>query len=223
MTSPILSASKIIKSFLNPTPITVLNEVSLDLLPGEFVAIRGRSGEGKSTLLHILGTLEKPDAGRLVINGMDTKSSSLSVLRNDTIGFIFQAFNLLDDYSVLENVLMPARIARKSTALGSPARQRALDLLETVRLRPRMDFSTRLLSGGEKQRVSIARALINDPKILLADEPSGNLDTANREIVHQLLIEVCRKEGKTLVIVTHDQELAHLADRALTLKEGRLL
>ncbi len=223
MTSPILSASKLTKSFHSPTQITVLNEVSLELMPGEFVAIRGRSGEGKSTLLHILGTLEKPDAGKLIICGLDTANTSLSTLRNDKIGFIFQAFNLLDDYTVLENVLMPARIARKSISLESAARKRALDLLEIVGLRQRMEFPARLLSGGEKQRVSIARALMNNPEILLADEPSGNLDAVNRETVHQLLIEICRKEGKTLVIVTHDQELAHLADRVLTLREGKML
>ncbi len=223
MTLPILSARNLAKSFSSPTSVAVLKDVSLDLLPGEFVAIRGKSGEGKSTLLHILGTLERPDSGSLVIDGLDTAKIPLSELRQEKIGFVFQAFHLLEDYTVLENVLMPARIARKPTGPESEARKRALELLEMVGLIPRLDFPIRVLSGGEKQRVAIARAFMNNPKILLADEPSGNLDAANRETVHRLLIEACKKEGKTLVLVTHDEELARLADRILTLKDGTLL
>lgn len=223
-TSPfLLSASKISKSFAHPIAVDILKEVSFDLLPGEFIAIQGRSGEGKSTLLHILGTLEKPDSGKLIIDGIDTATTSLSSLRNDKIGFVFQAFHLLEDYTVLENVMMPSKIARKPTTSSSESKQRAFDLLQSVHLSHRLEFPVRLLSGGEKQRVAIARALMNNPKILLADEPSGNLDAANREMVHQLLIELCQKERKALVIVTHDQELARLADRILTLKEGQLL
>ena len=218
----LLTASKISKSFAYPLAVSILKDVSLNLHPGELIAIQGRSGEGKSTLLHILGTLEKPDAGTLLIDGIDTANASLSTLRNDKIGFVFQAFHLLDDYTVLDNVLMPSKIARKSTSKGSVQRQRALDLLEAVKLTPRLEFPVRLLSGGEKQRVAIARALMNDPKILLADEPSGNLDAISRELIHKLLIELCKKEKKALIIVTHDQELARLADRILTLKEGQL-
>jgi lipoprotein-releasing system ATP-binding protein len=222
MSDHLLIASKISKSFAYPHTVSILKDVSLNLLPGEFIAIQGRSGEGKSTLLHILGTLEKPDKGTLLIDGIDTANASLSTLRNDKIGFVFQAFHLLDDYTVLDNVMMPSKIARKPTTKGSTSWQRALSLLESVHLTHRLEFPVRLLSGGEKQRVAIARALMNDPKILLADEPSGNLDAASRELIHQLLIELCKKEKKALVIVTHDKELARLADRILILKEGQL-
>lgn len=223
MNTPILSARKLKKSFCGPTPVEVLKEVSLDLYPGQFVAIRGRSGEGKSTLLHILGTLEKPDSGTLCIGGLDTDKTDASLVRNEKIGFVFQAFNLLEDYTVLENVLMPARIARKNTAPNSPTHKRASELLELVGLQERALFPAKLLSGGEKQRVAIARALINDPDLILADEPSGNLDAVSCQTVQTLLIDCCRKHGKTLVVVTHDEELAKLADHRFTLKDGMLL
>lgn len=219
-TTPILSARNVKKSFSVPAHVEVLKGISLDLYPGEFISIRGRSGEGKSTLLHILGTLEKPDSGSLSISGFDTSRTSLSDLRREKIGFIFQAFNLLEDYTVIENILMPAHIARKNTSLNSPVYKRALELLQLVGLNERMRFPTKLLSGGEKQRVAIARALINDPDLLLADEPSGNLDAVNSSAIHQLLIDCCRKQEKTLIIVTHDEDLSKLADRTLTLKEG---
>ncbi|MBS3903174.1 MAG: ABC transporter ATP-binding protein [Anaplasmataceae bacterium] len=223
MTVPILSAHKLKKTFLNPMAVEVLKEVSLDLYPGQFVAIRGRSGEGKSTLLHILGTLEKPDDGTLFISGIDTKHTNTSILRNEKIGFVFQTFNLLEDYTVLENVLMPARIARKSTSSTSATYDRAIELLTLVGLQERLFFPAKILSGGEKQRVAIARALINDPELLLADEPSGNLDHTNSQIIQNLLIDCARKQGKTLVIVTHDEELSQLADHSFILKEGQLL
>lgn len=223
MTSAILSARKLKKTFSSPAPVEVLKDISLDLYPGQFVAIRGRSGEGKSTLLHILGTLEKPDTGSLFIDGIDTMQTNASELRNEKIGFVFQAFNLLEDYTVLENVLMPARIARKNTATRSPSYNRALSLLKLVGLEDRILFHAKLLSGGEKQRVAIARALINDPEIILADEPSGNLDSASCKTVQTLLIDCCRKQGKTLVVVTHDEELSKLSDHCYTMKEGQLL
>jgi lipoprotein-releasing system ATP-binding protein len=182
----------------------------------------GKSGEGKTTLLHILGTLEKPCGGTLQINGQDAIRGPCHTLRNQQVGFVFQSFNLLEDYSVLDNILMPARIGRISTAPSSPACKRALELLEEVGLKERADFPAKLLSGGEKQRAAIARALLNDPALLLADEPSGNLDSTNSEKIHQILIDCCRKKNKTLVIVTHDTHLAALMDKQFILKEGRL-
>jgi len=212
----ILQAQKIKKSF---GKLNVLKDVSLELSKGEFIAIRGKSGEGKSTLLHILGTLEKPDSGELIIDGLCTSQTSLNILRREKIGFIFQAFHLLEDYCVLENILMPAMIQRNEQG----AKERARELLEIVGLSNRADSPVRVLSGGEKQRVAIARALINDPSILLADEPSGNLDASNRENIHHLLIDACRKNNKALIIVTHDEELSCLADKVYTLKEGHLI
>ena len=182
----------------------------------------GSSGEGKSTLLHILGTLEQPSSGQLEICGQPTDTSSLPSLRNRHIGFIFQSFNLLEEDTVLDNVLMPARIAREPTHSRSPAYRRALQLLEKVGLSSRIRFLAKLLSGGEKQRVAIARALLNNPDLILADEPSGNLDYGNSQAIHQLLLMLTKEEGKTLVIVTHDSELASLCDKTYQLKDGKL-
>ncbi len=218
----ILSAKKLRKSYKGPQEVPVLNDVSLELKEGESLAIMGKSGEGKSTLLHILGTLEPPCSGSLHIKGQDALKGSLSLLRNHYIGFVFQSFNLLEDYTVIDNILMPARIGRLKTSLGSPLHKRALDLLEEVGLLERADFPARLLSGGEKQRAAIARALLNDPALLLADEPSGNLDTANSEKIHQILLDCCRKKGKALIIVTHDTHLATLMNRQLILRKGQL-
>jgi lipoprotein-releasing system ATP-binding protein len=209
----ILKASKIKKSF---GARHVLKDVSLEVERGQCIAICGKSGEGKSTLLHILGTLEKPDEGELFIDGQDASKIPLSQLRREKIGFIFQAFHLLEDYSVLENILMPAKISRRE----KEAVAKAKELLVSMGLQDLADSPVRVLSGGEKQRVAIARALINDPPILLADEPSGNLDAANKEMIHHLLLDVCRNKKKALIIVTHDKELSNLTDRVFTLKEG---
>jgi lipoprotein-releasing system ATP-binding protein len=218
----VLSARNLRKSYSSPHEVRVLEDVSLDLEAGESLAIMGKSGEGKSTLLHILGTLETPCSGSLHINGVDAIYKACHSLRNQHIGFIFQSFNLLEDYTVLENTLMPARIARDSISASSPMHKRALQLLDEVGLLERADFPAKLLSGGEKQRAAIARALLNDPLLLLADEPSGNLDAANSEKIHQILIDSCRKKGKALVIVTHDTHLAALMDRQLELRQGHL-
>ncbi|MCH9610270.1 MAG: Lipoprotein-releasing system ATP-binding protein LolD [Chlamydiales bacterium] len=208
-----LEAKEISKVFEKPQKVAVLKSVSLSVAPGQSVAIMGASGEGKSTLLHILGTLEEPTSGSLIISG---QSEANAQLRNQKIGFVFQAFNLLEDYTVLQNVLMPAIIA------GREAKKRALKLLERVGLSKRANFTTKLLSGGEKQRVAIARALINDPDILLADEPSGNLDHENSDLIHTLLLECVREEGKSLVCVTHNQKLADLCDTTYHLINGEL-
>jgi lipoprotein-releasing system ATP-binding protein len=218
----ILVAKELSKSFYSPHKIEILKSVSLEVEKGETIAIMGRSGEGKSTLLHLLGTLEKPCSGFLEICGQNALKTPASLLRSRHIGFIFQSFHLLEDDTVLENVLMPAKIARTPTNKHSAAYARALSLLEEIGLLPKASVFAKYLSGGEKQRVALARALCNDPDLLLADEPSGSLDHANSQVIHQLLIESAKKHQKGLVIVTHDKQLAELCDRTLILKEGFL-
>jgi lipoprotein-releasing system ATP-binding protein len=209
---PVLSAKNISKRFVNPSIVDVLIDVSLDIYPGKSIAITGKSGEGKSTLLHILGTLEKPTSGTLLFadEGLD-----IYQLRNQKIGFVFQTFNLLEDLTALENVAFPARIAGREAS-------EALSLLTDVGLQDRAHFPVKLLSGGEKQRVAIARALCNSPDIILADEPSGNLDRAHSSQIHDLLLNATKQRGTALVIVTHDTELANLCDEKYHLKAGRL-
>ena len=218
----ILRAKQIKKRFPLPSAVEVLKGVDLEIQRGESLAIIGKSGEGKSTLLHILGTLEKPCSGSLEICGHNTASASLPNLRCRHIGFIFQSTNLLDDYTTLDNVLMPARIARSPTHPGSLAYKRALMLLETVGLKDRMHFFAKLLSGGEKQRAAIARALCNDPDLILADEPSGNLDHTLSQEIHTLLIRLTRDFNKGLIVVTHDSEFSSLCSKTLLLKDGNL-
>lgn len=220
---PILQAKAITKTFSFPTVIDVLKGVSFEICRGESLAIMGASGEGKSTLLHILGTLEKPTKGSLYIADKLASDYSLASLRNRHIGFIFQAFNLLEEYTALQNVLMPAFIAGKEVGKDSSTYKRALDLLGRVGLSKRAHFLTKLLSGGEKQRVAIARALCNDPEIILADEPTGNLDYATSEQIHKLLFSCVKEFNKALIIVTHDRELASLCDRLLILQGGKLM
>jgi lipoprotein-releasing system ATP-binding protein len=218
----ILRAKRIVKKFYSPTAVEVLKGVDLEVDSGMTLAIVGKSGEGKSTLLHILGTLEKPCSGKIEICGKDTTLNPLPELRNQHIGFIFQSYNLLDEDTVIDNVLMPAKIARQPTNKGSPAYQRALFLLESVGLKDRAHFLAKLLSGGEKQRAAIARALCNDPDLILADEPSGNLDHAHSQDVHALLIRLAKEFNKSLIVVTHDKELSSLCDLTLQLKDGNL-
>ncbi len=222
-TKPVLVAEKIRKTFTRPSKVEVIKDVSLSLQLGKSLALMGSSGEGKSTLLQILGTLEAPDSGTLIIAGKEAISNPLPRLRNQHIGFIFQSFNLLESYSALQNVLMPALIANKAIGKGSDAYRRAVELLEKVGLAERAHFTTRLLSGGEKQRVAIARALCNDPEIILADEPSGNLDHQTSQIIHELLMHCCHDLNKALVIVTHDRELAALCDETVQLSKGILI
>ena len=217
-----LLAKDIHKEFTLPTKTPVLRGLDLAVQPGETVAIMGKSGEGKSTLLHILGSLESPTSGRLEFLGKPYSDFNLAELRSRHIGFIFQAFNLLEEYTVLENVLMPAKIARQPVGKNSPAYDKALSLLEWVGLSHRADFPAKLLSGGEKQRTAIARALINDANLLLADEPSGNLDSATSEEIYKLLLSGAKMQRKALIVVTHDQTLADLCDRTLILKDGIL-
>lgn len=218
----ILSAKNICKTFDSPTPVTVLNGVNLEINEGEAIAITAKSGAGKSTLLHILGTLEKPTSGELTICGKSSQDASLPLLRNAHIGFIFQSCHLLEEETLLANVLMPAKIARRPTHPGSAAYEHALSLLEAVGLSSRAHFLAKVLSGGEKQRGALARALCNDPKIIMADEPSGNLDSSMSQEIHELLISLTRSKNKALIVVTHDPELSSLCDHTYTLKNGIL-
>jgi lipoprotein-releasing system ATP-binding protein len=212
-----ISAKNLFKSFKEPQKVQILSDVSLTASQGESIAICGRSGEGKTTLLHILGTLEEPDAGTVEIKGKLFSPSLAAKLRNQHIGFIFQSFNLLEDFTALENVLMPARIARAPLP-----REKGLALLKKVGLEERADFPAKLLSGGERQRVAIARALCNDPDLLLADEPSGNLDRTSAEMIAQILFNLVKTEKKTLILVTHDLELAKRCNRRYILNSGHL-
>jgi lipoprotein-releasing system ATP-binding protein len=215
---PLLSAKNLKKEFKTRETVEILKNVSLEIYPGESVAITGRSGEGKTTLLHILGTLEPFNSGELILDGNSFDSNSLPKFRNNRIGFIFQAFNLLEDFTALENVLMPSQIARKPFD-----QKKGMELLTLVGLKNRANLLAKKLSGGERQRVAIARALCNDPDILFADEPSGNLDTENAEAVSTLLFNLVQKHNKTLILVTHDLELASHCDRKFTLSQGSLL
>lgn len=213
----ILKAKSLSKTFAKPVPTTVFCDISLEVNAGDSIAIMGKSGEGKTTLLHILGTLEPPTTGELEISGVKAEPTSWNFLRNTKIGFVFQAYNLLEEYSVLENVMMPAKIGKQEK------KREALDLLEEVGLLHRADFPAKLLSGGEKQRVAIARALLNNPELILADEPSGNLDHANSAAIYQLLLGAAQRRKKALIVVTHDKELASLCDKTYSLMDGKLV
>lgn len=222
MSTPTLIAKNISKSFHYPKTIHLLNNISLTVNSGESIAIIGRSGEGKSTLLQILGTLEKSCEGSLYISGEKVGPSNRDKIRNAKLGFVFQSFHLMEDETAIHNVLMPARIAGVSIASGGYAEKRALELLERVDLKHRAYFQAKLLSGGEKQRVALARAMCNNPDLILADEPSGNLDRQTAEIIHELLLDFVR-EGKSLLIVTHDKQLANLCTRQYELHQGTLV
>jgi lipoprotein-releasing system ATP-binding protein len=214
-----IHASGITKSYGS---LQVLKGVDVTIGKGEVVSIVGASGAGKSTLLHILGTLDRPDAGTVkfedrVITSMGSKQ--LAQFRNTHVGFIFQFHNLLPEFTALENVCIPAFIAHKSV---NDAEARATELLDFLGLSARAHHKPAELSGGEQQRVAVARALMNNPDVILADEPSGNLDSKNARELHQLFFTLREKFNQTFVIVTHNDELASLADRALVMKDGRL-
>ena len=204
------------------TPIEVLKGISFELHKGEAVAITGASGAGKSTLLHLLGALDRPTSGEVLVDGRDVsriEEDELATVRNRHIGFVFQFHHLLREFTALENVMMPALLA----GLGfDEARRRARGLLGEVGLAPREAHKPRQLSGGEQQRVAVARALVNEPLVLLADEPSGNLDTQTGERLHDVLFGLRTKRELSLVLVTHNPDLAGRADRMLRLQDGRL-
>jgi lipoprotein-releasing system ATP-binding protein len=218
-----ISARDIAKSFQNGgVSIDVLKGVQLDLAVGETVAIVGASGIGKSTLLHILGTLDRPDSGTLQFKNEDVfryDDAKLAQFRNRTIGFVFQFHHLLPEFSALENTMMPALISGLSKPEASAAAEK---ILVRVRLQDRLHHRVGKLSGGEQQRVALARALILKPAILLADEPTGNLDNANSDQVHQLILELNQELSMTLVVVTHNMELASYMSRRVTIAAGQL-
>lgn len=216
--NPILSARQIRKRYIHPLDLEILKGIDLDIFPGDSIAIMGRSGEGKSTLLQILGTLENPTSGTLHIQG-ESASYHTDKIRNRHIGFVFQSFHLLEDFSALENVQMPAWIARKSR---QETLAQANYLLKKVGLEDRTHHFAKQLSGGERQRVSIARAFFNNPDLLLADEPTGNLDRTTAADIQTLLLDFAHHEGKALLLVTHDPDLAKMCKKTYVLHEGLL-
>ena len=215
-----IKATNIHKSYGN---LPVLKGVDITIVPGEIVCIVGKSGAGKSTLLHILGTLDKADQGEVTINGTDVSKLSVKDLahfRNQRIGFIFQFHHLLPEFTALENVCIPAFI--KGTA-ESEARARAAELLDYLGLSGRLEHKPTQLSGGEQQRVAVARALMNRPAVIFADEPSGNLDSASSQELHQLIFQLRKDFNQTFLIVTHNKELSEMSDRTVEMMDGLLV
>ena len=202
--------------------LEVLKGIDLTINKGEVVSIVGPSGAGKTTLLQIIGTLDRPDSGRVLFEGTDIsayREKQLSAFRNRHIGFVFQFHQLLPEFTAVENVMMPALIGGASM---SDARKRAMEMLDYLHLTDRATHKPAELSGGEKQRVAVARALVNRPQVILADEPSGSLDTHNKEELHQLFFDLRNELGQTFIIVTHDEQLAATTDRTIRLLDGRI-
>lgn len=225
VTTPlVLEGTRLRKVYVggDESELVILDGVEIDVAPGEVVAIVGASGAGKSTLLHLLGGLDRPTAGEVSLNGVSLgrlTDRELAAVRNKKIGFVFQFHHLLQEFSALENVMMPLLIGGTRPDV---AEDRAKELLDAVGLGGRLKHTTRQLSGGEQQRVAVARALANDPLVLIADEPSGNLDTQTAAQLHDLFFRVREEHGVAMVLATHNQELADRADRVLLLKEGQL-
>lgn len=220
----ILKARKLEKSFPmgRSQELKVLKGINLDIYQGEILAIVGHSGAGKSTLLHILGTLDRPNKGSVLIDNIDVftfSNSKLAYFRNKQCGFVFQFHNLLPEFTAVENVAMPGLIGRKD---HKNVFNNAVQLLKEINMTDRLNHRPSELSGGEQQRVAFARALINDPALILADEPSGNLDLTNSNALHNLMWQLVRKKKKTFVVVTHNTELASQADRVIELYDGQI-
>ena len=228
MSSPLLKLSDVCKRYESPISaeaVPVLRDISLEIGRGESVAIVGPSGSGKSTLLNIMGTLDRPSSGQVLLDGKELSlldDIQLAAVRNREIGFIFQSHHLLPQCTVLENVLVPT-LANKDAALRDGAVESTKRLLEKVGLGARLTHRPGQLSGGERQRVAVVRALINKPKLLLADEPTGALDRASAQTLGDLLVQINREEGVTLIVVTHALDLAQRMRRALELRDGQLV
>ena len=223
-TRPVIAMREITRSFqAGDQKVQVLKGVELDIFPGEYVAIMGRSGAGKSTLMNILGCLDRPSSGQYLLEGRDISKladDALSTVRGKAIGFVFQSFHLLKDLNVRENVELPMEY---QGVAASERQARAEELLVRVGLEHRLTHSPKKLSGGERQRVAIARALANKPRILLADEPTGNLDSAARQSILDLFDELIAEENLTLVMVTHDELIGDLAQRKIIVSDGRII
>lgn len=214
-----IEAKGIYKSFGN---VDVIKGIDLHIDKGEIVTIMGASGAGKSTLLQIIGTLEKADKGEVSINGQNISrlgQKALATFRNKNIGFVFQFHHLLPEFTAIENICIPAFIAGVSK---KEANEKAMQLLDYLKLTERKNHKPSMLSGGEQQRIAVARALINNPSVILADEPSGNLDSLNAKELHELFFNLREQTGQTFVIVTHNPDLAKMADRTLTIKDGKI-
>jgi lipoprotein-releasing system ATP-binding protein len=223
MNEPILSARSLKKNYaMGKRTLEVLRDVNLEIARGEFLAMRGASGAGKSTLLHLIGGLDSPNAGEIFFNGQNLakfSESELTQFRNRRVGFVFQAYHLLPELTALENVCLPARVARISAA---QTEKRGRELLARVGLQERVEHKPFELSGGEQQRVAVARALVNEPELLLADEPTGNLDSKTGGEIIELLKNLCAEKQMTLVIATHDAKIAAHARRVVELADGRI-
>jgi lipoprotein-releasing system ATP-binding protein len=221
--APVLSLKGVVRTYPSGERILeVLRGVDLDVRPGEMIGLIGPSGSGKSSLLHAAGLLEHPDAGQIIIEGRDCsalKENARTQVRLGKIGFVYQFHHLLPEFTALDNVAMPLRIAGKSRAA---ARARAKQLLEQLGLGERLHHQPAQMSGGEQQRVAIARALANSPRVVLADEPTGNLDPHTSEAVFKALFDLCRREGVAALVATHNMELARFMDRVFALKDGHL-
>ncbi len=215
-----IEVSNITKSFGD---LRVLKGIDLTIRQGEVVSVIGKSGAGKTTLLQIMGTLDKADTGSVVINGTDVlkmKEKELSAFRNKNIGFVFQFHQLLPEFTALENVMIPALIGKTKSSV---AEKKAKEILDFLGLSDRMEHKPAELSGGEKQRVAVARALINDPTVVFADEPSGSLDSANKMELHRLFFELRQQLNQTFVIVTHDESLSGMSDRVIHMQDGLII
>lgn len=224
MNNVILKIEKLNKRYKDKKrDIQILNDLDFEINRGEFVSVLGKSGSGKTTFLNMIGMLDRPDSGDVYYAGQNVSkahSSKIDLLRNEMLGFIFQFHYLLPEFTALENVMLPGLIGKKKSR--EEVKKRAADLLIEMQLGDRLDHKPTELSGGEKQRVAIARALINEPKIILADEPTGNLDEETSEVIHDLLRKICREKNQTIIVVTHSTELANITDKRYHLTKGKL-